>query len=955
MMAELFKRYLGAETGEEAEEEERGEEASYRDYVRMEREALSSEEARAYWAGKLSGDVVATLPRWRPTNDLSEAQRKEGRDSINLMLPRKVVEGIKRAAQAAGVPLKSVLLAVHLRVMGLLTGQREVVTGIVTNGRPEEAGGDHILGLFLNTLPLHLRLHRARWDELARQVFEAERELLAYRRYPLAELQRMKGHQPLFETAFNYVNFHVYRSLQSFEGIEILGETSFAETNFPLMVMFELDSQSAQLQFGLHYDTAEFHPKQIAAISDYYVRALNAIATDPKGRADSALLLSDEERDQLLRSFNHTHVPYPLHLPLHQLFLSQVHLSPSAPALRFQDQQLSYQQLNSLSNQLAHRLRSLGVGPDHLVGLLLERSLEMVIALLAVLKAGAAYLPLDPQYPPERLRFMIEDSGVRVLLSQDQVLQAVQFAESEQVRVINLDSERELIAEQSDAEVEVEVDADNLAYVIYTSGSTGQPKGAMNSHRAISNRLLWMQDQFPLSSSDRVLQKTPFSFDVSVWEFFWPLISGACLVLARPGGHQDSSYLINLIRQEQITTLHFVPSMLRVFLDEPQVHQCRSLRQVMSSGEALSEELQERFFQRMAEGVELYNLYGPTEAAVDVTWWRCERDAERRGGVPIGRPIANVQVYVKDEEGELVPVGVNGELRLGGVGLGRGYWRRAGLTAEKFVASEHGEVEGAREYRTGDVVRWREDGVLEYVGRADQQVKIRGHRIELGEVEGALEAEERVKEAVVMAREGAGGEPRLVAYVVTQDGLTLDVSELRRALGEKLPQPMIPSAFVAMEALPVTPNGKLDRRALPEPDQSRPELAREYVAPRNEVERHIASLWENILQVEKVGLHDNFFDLGGHSLLATRVVSALRDEFHIELPLRNLFETPTVEGLSQTVMRCQTEQQGQPHETISRSVSGNEEMLLEKLDQLSDEEVDLLLPSILSEEEEVNG
>ncbi|HJX29557.1 MAG TPA: amino acid adenylation domain-containing protein, partial [Thermoanaerobaculia bacterium] len=532
-------------------------------------------------------------------------------------------------------------------------------------------------------------------------------------------------------------------------------------------------------------------------------------------------------------------------------------------------------------------------------------SLEMVVALLGVLRAGAAYLPLDPSYPPDRLAFMLEDGlgeegEPPVLLTQERLLDTLPPLQG---RILCLEAGWDGSGENGSL-LDVEVLPDHPAYVIYTSGSTGRPKGVVNTHRAIVNRLLWMQQAYDLTADDRVLQKTPFSFDVSVWELFWPLLAGARLVVARPGGHQDPDYLVDLIEREGITTLHFVPPMLQAFLEHPEVERCASLRTVVCSGEAFPLELQERFFARFPERVGLHNLYGPTEAAIDVTSWVCERESPNRG-VPIGRPIANLRIYLLDAVLHPVPTGAPGELHIGGLGLARGYLRRPGLTAEKLIPDPFAGTPGARLYRTGDLARHRTDGQIEYLGRIDHQVKIRGFRIELGEIEAALATHPDVREVVVVAREDEPGNRRLVAYLVLEEIAGREVQDILRAsLQERLPEYMIPSAFVILPALPLSPNGKVDRKSLPAPVWEGEAAA--FAAPRDAVEELLAGIWREVLRVEKLGIRDSFFGLGGHSLLATRVVSRVREVFGVELPLRALFEAPTVAGLAQ---RLRTERQ----------------------------------------------
>jgi amino acid adenylation domain-containing protein len=585
---------------------------------------------------------------------------------------------------------------------------------------------------------------------------------------------------------------------------------------------------------------------------------------------------------------------------------AQVARTPEAIAVVYEQEQLSYRELNERANQLARYLQREGVGAESLVGILMERSVEMVVALLAVLKAGAAYVPLDPAYPRERLGFMLEETGTTVLLTQ-QALSADLRLPQAQPLCLDLDTQWAQVAGESKQNPEAGVRSENLAYVIYTSGSTGQPKAAMNSHRGIVNRLLWMQEQYQLTSRDRVLQKTPYSFDVSVWEFFWPLLAGASIVVARPEGHRDRDYLVQLIEREQITVLHFVPSMLEAFLEAAEVERsCGSVRQVICSGEELKAGLAQRCLERL-DG-ELDNLYGPTEAAVDVTSWRCERGSGG-GAVAIGKPIANIELYILDREGEPVPVGVSGELHIGGVGLARGYLQRPELTAERFIPHPFSQgAGGARVYRTGDLARYLADGNIEYLGRADTQVKVRGYRIELGEIEVVLARQAEVKQCAVIVRED-GADKQLVAYVVASEAL--EVSELRRRLKEQLPDYMIPAAFVLLDELPLTANGKLNRRALPAHDSTRPQLENVFIAPRTPVEAELSAIWCELLHLDQVSISDNFFELGGHSLLLTQFVSRVRQAYQVELPLRMLFDAPNIEDITMVLATRQIEQEDQ--------------------------------------------
>lgn len=591
--------------------------------------------------------------------------------------------------------------------------------------------------------------------------------------------------------------------------------------------------------------------------------------------------------------------PHPKAGLIHQLFEEQVERAGDPCAIVYEGQSLTYAALNDRANQLARFLREKGVAPDTLVGICVERSLEMVVGLLGILKAGGAYVPLDPSYPSERLSYMLEDAAPKIVLTQERLRSRLPGSNS---AVIALDSGWSEISRQDRGNLSpqaVGLRSNHLAYVIYTSGSTGRPKGAMNEHRAVVNRIAWMQEEYHLGAHDRVLQKTPFSFDVSVWEFFWTLMSGARLIVARPEGHRDPAYLQDLIEQTGVSTLHFVPSMLQAFLQQHGPGRCPSLRHIVCSGEELSPALQNSCLAAIPQA-RLSNLYGPTECAVDVTSWECVADAGCRR-VPIGRPIANTRIYILDERLEPVPVGAEGEIFIGGVAVGRGYWNRPELTAERFVVDPFHPGPEARMYKTGDLGRWRPDGAVEYLGRNDHQVKIRGFRIELGEIEAQLARHADVAQAVVLARENAQGEKSLVAYFVPRDfTMPPPLEQLRSHLSAVLPDHMVPGAFVPLREFPISPNGKLDRKALPAPD-SASFLRRPYQAPQGPVEEALAGIWQALLGAERIGRDENFFELGGHSLLALGLRSRIQDRLGIEIPLSALIEAPTIERLARRI------------------------------------------------------
>jgi amino acid adenylation domain-containing protein len=619
-------------------------------------------------------------------------------------------------------------------------------------------------------------------------------------------------------------------------------------------------------------------------------------SSGPDTRAQLTETRERLESDRLLELCSGSSVNYPRNLGLHELVEAQVERTPDAEAVRFRNQSLTYRELNARANQLANSLRKRGVGRDVLVAVCAERSIEMVVALLASLKAGGAYLPLDPEFPTERLRAILEDANPPVVLTQSHLLDHVPTTKA---HCLCLDSNWEEVAGESASNLGVEVGGKDLAYAIYTSGSTGKPKGVLNVHQGIINQLLWMQDEFPLEPSDRILQKSPFSFDISVWEFFWPLLNGALLVISDPGGHRDPDYLARLIREEQISIAHFVPSMLQLFLEAPGVEHCVSLRKVFTGGEALTYDIQQRFFERLQ--IPLINLYGPTEAAVDVTFFSCQRNSTDKT-VPIGRPIANTYIVILDVNRQPVSIGVAGELNIGGVSLARGYLNQPELTAEKFLPNSIPELGTDRLYRTGDLARFMPDGNVEFLGRVDHQVKIRGNRIELGEIEAALKDQPEIAQAVVVVREDRPGDRRLAAYLLATDGAALESAELRRRLKMRLPDYMLPSSYTYLEEIPLTSNGKFDRNALPAPTEASADQTENFDPARNPVEEMLASIWAEVLGLPRVGIHDNFFDLGGHSITAVRFFAKLLSQVSDFQPsLALLLKAPTVEQFARAI------------------------------------------------------
>ena len=648
----------------------------------------------------------------------------------------------------------------------------------------------------------------------------------------------------------------------------------------------------------IEYNTDLFDADTVKRLAAHYLILLQSIVADPDQHVHDLPLLSDAERRQLLIEWNATKTDYPREENIVSLFEAQVARSPEATALVCEEARITYAELNSRSNRLARRLQALGVGPEVLVGICIDRSFDFVIALLATFKAGGAYLPLDPSYPKERMAFMLKDAGASVLLTLTRFVQEIPV---EGRKLFCLDADRELLGQYPDTSLANRLSPEQLAYVIYTSGSTGQPKGVAVEHRQLLNRVHWMWEEYPFAPDEVGCQKTAANFVDSIWEFFGPLLKGVPTVIIRDEALRDTSRLVEELARHRVTRIWLVPSLLRALLDL-----CPNLQERLphlgfwvTSGEVLTPELFRRFCARMPAAI-LYNLYGTSEVW-DATWFDPTRETVIDGQMPIGRPIFNVQTYVLDDNLQPVPIGVPGELYVGGDGLARGYLNLPQLMAEKFIPNLFDNRAGARLYRTGDLVRYRSDGNIEFLDRLDRQVKIRGYRVEPSEVESILSRHPSVRQAVVVAREDSPGGPVLVAYVLPNRGREPAPDALHSFVREQLPEYMVPSAFVMVDQLPLTPSGKLDRLALPALDTSRPTIRTAYAVPRTPIEETLAGVWAQILGIERIGVRDNFFEIGGHSLLATRVMSRVRDAFNVDLPLRAFFENPTIAQLAELV------------------------------------------------------
>ncbi|MEO8216231.1 MAG: amino acid adenylation domain-containing protein [Acidobacteriota bacterium] len=833
------------------------------------------------WRKRLEGcSGVLELPADFPRPTFQSSNGAELRFTVD----EESAASTRKFARAEGVSLFTVMLGALSALMHRLSGQPDVIIGVPFANRGDEEDLERVVGCFINTLPIASRFSGSEtFRDLTHSIKMVMLESLENQDVPLeaivdlVQLRRDPSRNPLFQVGFVLQAPPVVLELEGLELKDMRTHSGGAMYD----LHFWLWENGTGIDGLVWYSTDLFAASTVQRLVERYLLLAGEAASCPDGRIDDLPILLESER-ALLAGWNATSVPFEGGLRLGDLVRRQALQSAERTAVVFEKKALSYRDLDARARRLALQLRSMGVGPGSLVGVCLERSLELVTALVGIAYSGGAWVPLDPTYPSKRLADMCEDAHMSVVVSRPSEIQSAGLTLPDGVQLLFIDDSDVRPDPDSDGEFELIGTSDDPAYVIFTSGSTGRPKGAINAHRGIINRLLWGQAEFALSEDDRVMQKTPYSFDISVWEFFWPLITGATLVVSKPGGHGDARYLAELIREAGVTVMHFVPSMLRIFLEENGIEDCSSLRLVIASGESLPADVVDRFFARLPHA-RLANLYGPTETAIEVSYWEC-RSHDGRLTVPIGKPVANTQLYVLDGQLRQVPIGMPGELYIGGVQVGAGYVSRPALTSERFITDA---LTGGTMYRTGDRARWLNDGVVEYLGRTDHQVKIRGHRIELGEIESVLVRHPALAEAVVMAREYSALDRRLVAYVRFSNHHPLTNTELRRQLREYLPEHMIPQLFVEVEAIPLLANGKIDRAALPDPlEHSR--LERTIVAPRTRNEKRLAEIWREALRGVAISADSNFFEVGGHSLLAMQVIFHVERAFGVRFNPRDL-------------------------------------------------------------------
>lgn len=929
-------------------------EFEYADFVNEQAEILTGEEGErlwAYWKKQLSGDLpVLNLPADHPR---SSSQIYHGKIQT-FKLEEDLTRKIKLFCREQGITLYIALLAAFQVMLHRYTGQEDIIVGSPKLGRSRKFLQS--AGYFVNPIALRGDLSGnptflSFLDRLRQTTLEA----FKYGDYPLAFLverlnpSRYLNQSPIFQVMFSLQKTTKFIDSENFAPF-ILGETggkidlgeialeslAIPDKATPFELSMLVAEQGKDLLVGVEYSCDLFNERTIEQMLVLYRNLLDGIVNNPIQRISALPFLCDDEQNLLLREWNK---PQTACSPIqdkhiHHLFETQVEKTPDAIAVICENDHLSFQVLNERANQLAHYLQEFGIGPEVLVGVYMERTLDAIIALMAIFKAGGAYLPLDPDYPEERLAFIIEDSNVSVILSKSQLIESLP---EDTVRIICMDSDREKIAQQSDENLFSRTTMDNLAYVIYTSGSTGKPKGVLISHDSIANHCYSMKNFYELTENDCVLQFASFNFDASLEQILPPLIAGSKLIL-RGAEVWSPTEFQKKIKDHGLTVLNpptaYWKQLNQAWEDSNGLDGAEQLRLVIVGGDLMTIDSLKLWQRTKLNSKKLLNAYGPTEATITSTIFDVPvqvNEDQFYTGIPIGRPLELRSIFILDQYGNLVPTGVPGELHIGGACLARGYLNRPDLTAERFIPDPFSREPGSRLYKTGDMVRYLIDGNVEFLGRVDQQVKIRGYRIELGEIDVVLNQHPKIREGVVVVREDFSDDKCLVAYYISDPDLIQ--TELRNFLRDKLPDYMIPTVFVSLDELPKTPIGKVDRKSLPAPDQDRPDLAKAYVAPTNPVEQMIADLWAEILGVECVGIYDNFFDLGGHSLMATQIITRIKNIFQVDISLRQLFELPTVANLALVVAKAQTEQ------VDAEQLSG----LLDELEELSDEEVNNLL------------
>ena len=879
----------------------------YTDYIKYQNELVNSDEGAklwSYWKNELSGELpLLNLPANKPRPAVQTFNGKTEYFTIDNDL----VIRIKELSKKEGVTLFVMLQTIYQIFLHRYTGQNEIIVGSPTAGR-NQTEFENIVGYFINPVAVKGTFsENISFSEFLQQIKKKVIGAISNQDFPFSIIvdrllhRRDPSRTPVFQTFFGLQKVQKNDDIQ--EMLVPGNKGNQIQWGKFLIESFELPQQEGQFDLtaefiegqnsfdgAFKFNTDLFDDEMMKQMVSHFQILLNDIVSFPETKISEFKLLPEKEKDLITVKWNDTDFVFDDFDCVHNLISDQTKKTPKSIAVVYGNERITYEELNQRSNRLARFLIKNGVTKDSLTGLCIERSVEMVVGILGILKAGSAYVPIDPSYPKSRVEFMIKDSGAKYILTQKNLSSILPKGD---YVFVEIDKDINNFSNESREDIEIKTNLDDTAYVIYTSGSTGLPKGVMISHRSLSNHMLWMTNEFRPNESDSVLQKTPFSFDASVWEFYLPLITGGRLIMAKPEGQMDTAYLVETIIKEKVTILQLVPSLLRMLLNENGIENCKSLKKVFCGGEALTNDLKNKLFEKL--NVEFYNLYGPTEATIDATFYKCEKDSDDNY-ISIGKPVYNTQIYILDKYLNPVPAGIPGELFIGGVDVAKGYLNNPELTESKFIPDIFSKKPGAKLYKTGDAGKFRTDGNIEFLGRVDNQVKLRGFRIELGEIESKLNQYFTVGESVVIVREDKPGNQRLAAYIVSRNNSEIITIDIKQFLRDSLPEYMIPSVFVILDKLPLTPNGKVDRLSLPVPEISKTE-SDTYVAPRLPVEEILADIWIKVLGIEKIGVHDNFFELGGDSIISIQIISQA-NQAGIKITPKQIFQFQTIAELS---------------------------------------------------------
>lgn len=903
MLDDLKKIYQAETDGIKADLPDPGKQ--YSDYIQYQQDLVNSDEGEklwSYWKDELSGE----LPDLNLHSGKSRPSILSFRGKTEYFtLEKELVEKIKDLLKKEGITLFVFLQTAYQIFLHRYTGQDEIIVGSPTAGR-NKTEFESIVGYFINPVAVKGTFHKnISFREFLLQIKKKVLGAISNQDFPFTVIverimhRRDPSRTPVFQT---FLGLQKVQKSDEIQEMLVIGNKDVQIQWGKLLIeSYELPQQEGQFDLTVEfaegrqafsgafkYNTDLFGEDMIKQMVIHFKNLLNDIVSSPEKKISELNLLTGDEKELITKTWNETDHSFEGFDCVHKLISEQTLKTPGAVAVKFGNESITYDELNKRSNSLARYLIKNGVKNNSLTGLCIERSIEMVVGILGILKAGSAYVPIDPSYPESRVEFMIKDSGAAFIITQKDLIKNLPKCESEYVTV----DDNGISGESSD-DIETVYSLDDTAYVIYTSGSTGMPKGVMISHRSLANHMMWMINEFRIIETDSVLQKTPFSFDASVWEFYLPLMTGGRLIMAKPYGHMDTAYLVDTIRKEEITILQMVPSLLRMLLNEKGIENCTSLKRVFCGGEALTIELKNKLYEKL--NPEFYNLYGPTEATIDATFFTCTKDYSELT-IPIGKPVYNTQIYILDKYLNPVPAGIPGELCIGGANVAKGYLNNPEMTESKFISDIFSGKKDSILYKTGDAAKFLKDGNIEFLGRVDNQVKFRGFRIELGEIESKLNLHPSVKNSVVIVREDKPGSQRLAAYIVSKDSAEIQSQELKQFLRESLPEYMIPSVFINLEALPLTPNGKVDRLSLPVPEISKSE-SDSYVAPRLPAENILAEIWSKVLGIEKVSVHDNFFELGGDSIISIQIISQA-NQSGIRITPKQIFQFQTIAELA---------------------------------------------------------